>query len=143
VPLLFSSMDTAIPFEQSGKIIPIAVTSSTRASALPDVRTMAEQGLAGFEASLWFAVFGSEKLPAEIVAKLSAAQYAPLNGPAVQAAIRGQGYEPQPGTPADFTKQLRFDDDKWGKVIRDAKISVGTLRPGGAARCDARVTSQE
>lgn len=123
VPLLFSSMATAIPFVQSGKIVPIAVTSATRASALPEVRTVAEQGLPGFEASLWFAMVGPAKLPPDIVAKINAAQNAALNDPAVQAAIRKQGYEPQPGSPADLSKQLRADYDKWGKVIRDAKIS--------------------
>jgi tripartite-type tricarboxylate transporter receptor subunit TctC len=123
VPLLFSSMATAIPFVQGGKINALAVTSSTRASALPDVSTVAEQGLAGFEASVWFAMVGPARLPADIVARVNAAQNAALADPAVQAAIRKQGYEPQPGSPADLARQIRLDSDKWGKVIRDAKIA--------------------
>jgi tripartite-type tricarboxylate transporter receptor subunit TctC len=123
VPLLFSSMATAIPFVQGGKINALAVTSSTRAAALPDVPTVAEQGLAGFEASVWFAMVGPAKLPADIVARVNAAQNAALADPAVQAALRRQGYDAQPGSPADLARQIRADGDKWARVIRDAKIA--------------------
>ncbi len=123
VPLLFSSMGTAIPFVQSGKIKALGVTSLSRASGLPDVPTVAEQGLAGFEASVWFAMVGPAKLPAEIVAKVNAALSAALAEKGVQDAIRKQGYEPVPGSPADMARQIRIDYDKWGKVIRDANIS--------------------
>ncbi len=123
VPLLFSSMATAIPFVQGGKINALAVTSTIRAAALPDVPTVAEQGLAGFEASLWFGMVGPARLPADIVARVNAAQNAALADPAVQAAIRKQGYEAQPGSPADLARPIRGDGEKWARVIRDAKIA--------------------
>lgn len=123
VPLLFSSMATAIPHVNTGKIKAIAVTSATRASALPEVRTVAEQGLPGFEASVWFAMVGPAGLPAEIVARINEALNAALADPAVQDAIRKQGYEPAPSTPEAFAKRIRADHEKWGKVIRDANIS--------------------
>lgn len=123
VPLLFSSMATAIPHVKTGKIKAIAVTSSTRASALPDVPTVAEQGLPGFEASVWFAMVGPAGLPAEIVARVNEAMNAALNDPAVQEAVRKQGYEPAPGSADAFAKRIRADYEKWGKVIRDANIS--------------------
>jgi tripartite-type tricarboxylate transporter receptor subunit TctC len=123
LPLLFSSMGTAVPHVQSGKIKAIAVTSSVRASALPDVKTVAEQGLPGFEASVWFSLAGPAGLPTDIVQKVNAAMNAALADPSVQAAIRKQGYEPVGGTPEDFAKRIRADYDKWGKVIRDANIS--------------------
>lgn len=123
VPLLFSSMATAIPHVNTGKIKAIAVTSSTRASALPNVPTVAEQGLPGFEASVWFALVGPAKVPAEIVAKVNAALNAALAEPAVQEAIRKQGYEPAASSPDAFAARIRADYEKWGKVIRDANIS--------------------
>lgn len=123
VPLLFSSMATAIPHVQTGKIKAIAVTSTTRASALPDVPTVAEQALPGFEASVWFAMVGPAKLPSAIVEKVNGAMNAALADPRVQDAIRRQGYEPVPGTPDGLARQIRADYDKWGKVIRDANIS--------------------
>ena len=122
VPLLFSSMATAIPHVESGKIKALAVTSSTRAGALPKVPTVAEQGLPGFEASVWFAMVGPAKLPADIVAKANQAINVALADPAVQDAIRRQGYDPMPGSPEDLAKQVSLDYEKWGKVIRDANI---------------------
>jgi tripartite-type tricarboxylate transporter receptor subunit TctC len=123
VPLLFSSMATAIPFVQGGKIHALGVTSAARASARPDVPTVAEQGLPGFEASVWFAMVGPAKLPGEVVSKVSAALNTALADRQVQDAIRKQGYEPQPGSAADLARQIRTDSDKWAKVIRDARIA--------------------
>ncbi|MFM1990754.1 MAG: hypothetical protein RJA99_3711 [Pseudomonadota bacterium] len=123
VPLLFSSMSTAIPFVQQGKIVALGVTSATRASALPEVPTVAEQGLPGFEATLWFGLVGPAKLPAEVVTKSHAALTAALADRAVQDAIRRQGYEPVPGSTAEFAARIRADADKWAKVVRDAKIA--------------------
>jgi tripartite-type tricarboxylate transporter receptor subunit TctC len=122
VPMLFSSMATAIPHVETGKIKALAVTSSVRASALPDLPTVAEQGLPGFEASVWFAMVGPANLPPEIVAKANQAINAALAEPGVQDAIRRQGYDPMPGSAADLGKQVRLDYDKWGKVIREANI---------------------
>jgi tripartite-type tricarboxylate transporter receptor subunit TctC len=123
IPLLFSSMATAIPYVQSKKIKAIAVTYPTRASALPDTPTVAESGLAGFDASVWFAMVGPANLPDDIVAKTNQALNAALAEPGVQESLRKQGYEPVMGSAADLAKQIRADYDKWGKVIRDAKIS--------------------
>jgi len=123
VPVLFSSMATAVPHVQSGRVRALAVTSATRASALPDVPTVAEQGMPGFEASIWFAMFGPAGLPPEVVQKTNAAMNDALANPEVQEAIRSQGYEPQPGTPDDLARQVRADLAKWGKVIRDAGIT--------------------
>jgi tripartite-type tricarboxylate transporter receptor subunit TctC len=99
------------------------MSSDKRASALPDVPTIAEQGFPGFEASVWFALVGPAKLPAEIVAKVNAARNAALVEKGVQEAIRKQGYEPLPGTPTDLSRSIRSDDEKWGRLIRDRKIS--------------------
>ncbi len=123
IPLLFSSMTTAIPYVQSKKIKAIAVTYPSRASALPDTPTVAESGLAGFDASVWFAMVGPAGLPADIVAKANQALNAALAESNVQEALRKQGYEPVMGTAQDLAAQIKSDYDKWGKVIREAGIS--------------------
>jgi tripartite-type tricarboxylate transporter receptor subunit TctC len=123
IPLLFSSMTTAIPYVQSKKIKGIAVTYPTRASALPDLPTVAESGLAGFDASVWFAMVGPAKLPDEIVVKVNQALNAAIGEAGVQDALRRQGYEPVTGSPMDLARQIRSDYEKWGKVIRDAGIT--------------------
>jgi tripartite-type tricarboxylate transporter receptor subunit TctC len=123
IPLLFSSMATAIPYVQSKKIKALAVTYPSRASALPDTPTVAESGLAGFDASVWFAMVGPAGLAGDIVTKVNQALNAALAEAAVQDALRRQGYEPVTGSAQDLAQQIRSDYDKWGKVIREARIT--------------------
>lgn len=123
IPLLFSSMATAIPHVEAGRINALATTSAARASALPKVPTVAELGFPGFEASVWFAMVGPAGLPASIVRQVNAALNQALADPQVQDMIRRQGYEPGSGTPEALAAQIRADHAKWGKVIRNANIS--------------------
>src|SRR3546814_18919173 len=102
-----SSMATAVPHVQSGRVRALAVTSATRASALPDVPTGAERGMPGFEASIWFPMFGPAQLPAEAVSKPTAATNQPLANPDVQEAIRSRGHAPKPPTPHDQHRPAR------------------------------------
>jgi tripartite-type tricarboxylate transporter receptor subunit TctC len=123
VPLLFASMPTAVPHIKSGKIKVLGVTSATRSSALPQAPTIAEQGLSGFEAAIWWGLLGPAGMPADIVQKLNAAMNAALSDAAVAEKIRSQGYEPMTSTPAECAARIVADLAKWGKVIRDAKIT--------------------
>jgi len=123
IPLLFSSMATAIPYVQAKKIKAIAVTYPTRAPAVPDTPTVAESGLEGFDASVWLAMVGPAKLPGDIVAKVNEALNAALEEASVQESLRKQGYEPVRGRPEDLAKQIKADYEKWGKVIREAGIT--------------------
>ncbi|MFZ9377697.1 MAG: tripartite tricarboxylate transporter substrate-binding protein, partial [Burkholderiaceae bacterium] len=123
VPLLFASMPTAVPHIKSGKIKVLGVTSATRSSALPQAPTIAEQGLSGFEAAIWWGLLGPAGMPADIVQKLNAAMNAALSDAAVAEKVRSQGYEPMTSTPAECAARIVADLAKWGKVIRDAKIT--------------------
>src|SRR5918999_3269852 len=124
VPILFSSMATAVPHIKSGKIKGFAVTTSGRVPAIPDVPTVAELGFPGFEALIWFGIVGPAKLPQEIVDKVSRALTSALEDKSVQDAIRNLGYEPAPGTPEQFAAVIRNDLDKWRRVVSEAKIKV-------------------
>lgn len=123
VPLLFASMPTAVPHIKSGKIKVLAVTSATRSSALPQTATLAEQGLVGFEATIWWGLLGPAGIASDIVQKLNSAMNAALSDPQVAEKVRSQGYEPILSTPADCAARIVADLAKWGKVIRDAKIT--------------------
>jgi tripartite-type tricarboxylate transporter receptor subunit TctC len=122
IPLLFSSMGTAVPHIKSGKAKAFAVTSTSRVPAIPDVPTVAELGYPGFEALIWFGIVGPAKLPPEIVSKVSDALNKALDDKTVQDAIRNLGYEPMPITPAQFSGVIRNDLEKWRKVVREANI---------------------
>jgi tripartite-type tricarboxylate transporter receptor subunit TctC len=122
VPLLFASIGTSVPYIQSGKIKALGVTTAARAAALPNVPTIAEQGVAGYEFSVWMALVGPAKLPVDVVSRLSATLKDTLADTTVQAAIKRQGYEPTPSTPQQLQDRIQTDLAKWSKVIRDRKL---------------------
>src|SRR5688572_29339931 len=124
VPVLFASMGTAVPHIRSGKIKALAVTSTGRVPAIPDVPTVAELGYPGFEALIWFGLVGPPRLSAEIVAKVSHALTTAHGEKSVQDAIRALGYEPVPNTPAQFADVIRSDLEKWRKVVREANVKA-------------------
>ena len=122
IPVLFSSMGTAVPHIKSGRIKAFAVTSTGRVPAIPEVPTVAELGYPGFEALIWFGIIGPARLPGEVVAKVSHALTTALGEKSVQEAIRGLGYEPVPNTPAQFRDVIAADLEKWRRVVREANI---------------------
>jgi tripartite-type tricarboxylate transporter receptor subunit TctC len=117
-------MGTAVPYVKAGKIKALGVTSPDRASALPDVPTIAEQGYPGFDATVWFALVGPPRLANDIIARMNQALRTTLDDPQVQDGIRKQGYEPSPTTPQGLLDRIRSDLVKWGKVVRDANIVI-------------------
>ncbi|WP_374608921.1 Bug family tripartite tricarboxylate transporter substrate binding protein [Diaphorobacter nitroreducens] len=123
IPMLFASTGTALPFIQSGRMRALAVTSVTRSSALPNVPTVAEQGVPGYDATVWFALVGPAKMPADIAARIHRALQGALVDPTVQQALRRQGYEPAPGPAEAMGTRVRADLTKWGKLIRDKNIT--------------------
>ena len=109
VDLLVSSVPSAIGQIKAGKLRPLAVTSAKRASALPDVPTMQEQGMKGFDVSTWYGLFMPAGTPADITTKMNAEVNKLLAQPAVQEAILAQGAEPKAMSIAEFDKMFRAD----------------------------------
>ncbi len=124
IPLLFASLPTAVPQIRAGKIKALGVTSAGRATALPEVPTIAEQGFGRYEASVWFGLVGPAGLSADIVTRVRAALLAALDDSAVQEGVRRQGYDVATSTPAELSARIRDDLAKWNKVINDAGIRV-------------------
>ena len=112
---------------EAGKVRALAVTSSTRSTALPEVPTVAEAGLPGYEAVLRFIMVGPPKLPASVADRLQAELRQIVTDPAVVRELARLGNdEISPRTPADVKTLLQDDLKKWGSVIRDAKITLET-----------------
>mgnify|MGYP003386429870 CR=1 FL=1 len=124
LPVLFSSLGAASAHIKAGRIMPLAVTSAKRSSMFPDTPTLAEAGFAGFDASIWFGIVGPPGLPARVSDKLVAALNTVMQDPAVQDAIRKEGYEPMLYTPAQMRVQIGQDLARWGKTVRDANITI-------------------
>lgn len=120
------AMDSMAPYVssvQGGTIKALAIASAKRWSKLPDVPTVAESGLPGFEASVWYALLVPTKTPADVIDKLNAATNAWLKIPANQQFMADLGVEPAGGSVADLTAFTQSEIAKWGPIIKESKIS--------------------
>jgi tripartite-type tricarboxylate transporter receptor subunit TctC len=124
VLLMFDNMPSALPHAKAGKLRGIAVSTARRSPVMPDVPTVAESGLPGFEVSVWFAVLAPAATPREIVERLNGILVKALQSPDVRERLSTQGAEPIGGTPADFTAVMKRDLAKWAKVVKDANIKL-------------------
>ncbi len=124
VQLMFSDAPTALPQIKAGKVRVLAVASPQRSTLLPDVPTISESGLSGYEAYSWAAFVAPAGTPADILARLSADIGKVLNQPEVKQKLFDAGAEAMPTTPEQFGKMLRSEIVKWGKVVKVANIQA-------------------
>ncbi|WP_454766706.1 tripartite tricarboxylate transporter substrate binding protein [Cupriavidus campinensis] len=122
VDYMFDSITSAKPHIDSGKLTPIAVTTSKRSSALPNVPTVAEAGLPGYELSPWFAAFVPAKTPQPVIDALNKAMLEALKRPAVLQRLAGIGAEPIGSTPMALRDHLAKETSKWGALIKEKGI---------------------
>jgi tripartite-type tricarboxylate transporter receptor subunit TctC len=122
VPLMFASGPASIPHIKSGKLRALAYTGVKRADPLPDVPTMDESGLKGYEAIGWCGLYGPARLPAPIVTRIYEATRDGVRHPETRQALAQFNIEPADSTPAAFARFLRDDIDKYGKIIKAAGI---------------------
>ena len=118
IPMMFDNMPAVLPQVQGGSVRAIAVAGAKRASALPDVPTVAEQGVAGFEAFSWFGLVAPAKTPAPVLATLQAEVESVLKTPDVGKRFAELGAEPGALSGAAFGKFLAEDTAKWTKIIQ-------------------------
>jgi len=125
IQLMFISVGSAVPQWKAGKVRMLAVGARKRLDALPEVPTVAESGLPGFEAVSWFGLYGPAGMPADIVAKINAEVRSLFVDPEVRKTfLAPQFFEPLVDTPAELAGYLDAEAKKWSKVVRDAKIKV-------------------
>jgi tripartite-type tricarboxylate transporter receptor subunit TctC len=124
IDLMFDVFSTAAPLAKTGKLRPIAITSAARSPQFPDVPTMQEAGIVGFEAGTWFGVLAPAGTPAAIIDRLSQAVNASLTEPELRDTLASQGAEVRGGSPGEFADFFAAEYEKWGKVVKAAGITA-------------------
>jgi tripartite-type tricarboxylate transporter receptor subunit TctC len=117
ITLMFNVAATLAPHVAAGKLKAFAVAQPKRASIMPDVPTLTEAGMPGYDAGIWIGLLAPAGTPAAIIEKLSAAANDALNTDAVRTALKAQGTDPVGGTPKEFADFIRADIDKWVAVL--------------------------
>ena len=124
VTLEFDVLPTSMPQTKSGKLLALAVASSARVPQLPNVPTVAESGLPGFESSSWYGFVAPANLPKDILAKLNAEIVKALRSPSIAEALGKAGVVVVAGTPEEFATHIKNEVAKAGKIIRAANIKA-------------------
>ena len=124
IPLAVVDLPSALQQIKAGKLVAYAVTSPQRLPMLPEVPTVAESGLPGYDSTGWFGVVAPADTPAPVIARLNAEIVAALNDEQVKVAMRNLGVEPAPGTPKAFDDYIRAETRKWAQVIKTAGIKL-------------------
>jgi tripartite-type tricarboxylate transporter receptor subunit TctC len=124
VNLMFAPSQTVMPYVQAGKLKALAVTGSKRSETLPDLPTVAESGLPGYEAVGWFGLLAPAATPKATVAKLSAEANRVLAMSDVREKMLGLGADPAGNTPEEFARFIRGDQAKWSKLMKEAGIQA-------------------
>ena len=120
----FAAAPGALPRVKSGKLRGIAVGSAQRSRDLPDLPTVAESGIPGFEYVIWYGLLAPTKTPKEIIDKLNTEVVKILKDPETVRELASRGAETSPTTPEAFAKYLREDQERWKKVVKTAGIKV-------------------
>jgi len=123
VSLMFNSMPSVLPHTKTGRLKALAVSTSRRSAAAPDVPAVAET-VPGFNYATWYGILGPAGLPKDIVAKLNAEIVRILRDKEVSQRLAGAGAEPAPGTPDDLAKYMRSEYEQWRKTIVAAKLKI-------------------
>jgi tripartite-type tricarboxylate transporter receptor subunit TctC len=125
IQMMFISVGSAVPQWKSGKVKFIAVGAGKRMALLPEIPTVAESGLPGYEAVSWFGLFGPPGMPADIVAKINAEVRKTFADPEIKKSfLEKQYFESIAGSPDQLTSYIKSDEPKWRKVIKDAKVQA-------------------
>ena len=124
IQFLFPSIPAAVVHVRSGKLVALGVTTVRRATALPDLPTIAEAGMPGYEVSGWYGLIGPAGLPVAVVARLNKEINGFLNIPDTRKQLSSEGAEPRTGTPEEFGAAMASDLQKWTKVVAVAGIKI-------------------
>ncbi|WP_343894474.1 tripartite tricarboxylate transporter substrate binding protein, partial [Craurococcus roseus] len=124
VQVMFDSMPSSAGAVRDGKLRALAVTTAGRQAAFPDLPTVAEAGVPGYEISTWYGIWAPAGTPAPIVARLHAAVAAALRGAEARERMAALGAEPVADAPEDFARFVRAESERWGRLVREARIKA-------------------
>ena len=124
VTVMFDNMPSCLPFVKAGRLKAIAVTSTKRSPTTPELPTVAEAALPGFDVTVWFSVLAPANTPRDIVARLNGEIVKALKAPDMRERLSQQGAEPVGNTPEEFAGVIKRDLAKWSKLVKDANIRL-------------------
>lgn len=124
VDVLFSPINSALPHIKSGKLRALAMASDKRVSALPEVPTLTESGVAGYKSEIWIALFAPARTPKDIVEKLAAELTRMQSMPEVKEQLAAQGIDLMTSSPAQVASMIKTDLARWQKVIKDTGLKA-------------------
>jgi tripartite-type tricarboxylate transporter receptor subunit TctC len=124
VSMIFDNMPSALPHIKGGKLRALGVTGLKRSSALPEVPTIAEAGVAGYDSLSWSGLAAPAGTPKEIIQKINAETDSILASPDMRARLAEQGGEAIGGAPAQFAGHIRAEREKWSRLIRERKLAL-------------------
>jgi tripartite-type tricarboxylate transporter receptor subunit TctC len=122
--MMIADLPVLLAHIQSGKIRPLALTAARRSALLPDLPSMAEQGVPKVDAANWYGIFLPGKTPREIVDRLNAGLNKTLADKDLRDRLSARGADPAPGTPEQLAAMLKTDYNKWGPIVRAANVKV-------------------
>jgi tripartite-type tricarboxylate transporter receptor subunit TctC len=122
--MIFSALPPILPLAKAGKVRIVGVASLERYRGAPDLPTLDELGLRGYESGTWYGVFAPGGTPAATLERLAGEVRKAVDDPKSREALLAQGIEPKTSTPAEFARLFRSEYDRWGKLIRDGGIKA-------------------
>jgi tripartite-type tricarboxylate transporter receptor subunit TctC len=117
ISMLFDNLSSSLPLIKAGDVQALAVTTLKRSPAAPEIPTMSEQGLPGFEATSWFSLMAPANLPLALQKRLNILTRQTLNQVEVRNRLLASGLDPAPGSPQELSKLIQSETNKWGRVI--------------------------
>ena len=117
-------MPLTVPNVRTGKLIALGITSAKRSAALPDIPTIAEAGVPGFEANQWYGVVTSAKVPPAIVSKLSNAMRDAVHAPDVSERLAADGSTALSSTSSEFNAHIKSEILKWRRLVKEASLQL-------------------
>ena len=120
ITMIFDNMPSALPLVKSGELKAIGVTSAQRSAAAPNIPTLAESGLPGFEATSWFALLGPANMPRDVLMRINQETARVLTMPDVKEKLATLGLDPNPGTPEALMALMQTETIKWQKVVQES-----------------------
>jgi tripartite-type tricarboxylate transporter receptor subunit TctC len=124
VQMMFDNMPSSLPHVKAGKLRALGVTSAKRSPALPEVPTIAEAGVLGYDATSWFGILAPAGTPEPVVTRLQGAIVQALGEPEMRQRMADLGAEPVGDTPAEFGQFIAAEIAKWAKVVNDAGVKL-------------------
>lgn len=124
IAIIFASPSSAIPQWKAGRVRALAVTTRKRSEIVPELPTIAESGVAGYEVNNWYAMGAPAKTPKPVIGRLNKEITTILNDPTIKKTLLKRGLESSPSTPDELGKYMKSEFEKWGKILAEAKIKA-------------------